>query len=105
HIRPGGSAEIRLADGKPREGQVRYVARQANALTRTFRIEIELANPDAALPAGITTELAILLDPVPAHPVSPGSLVLADDGTLGIKSVDQDDTVRFHAVEIVRASV
>lgn len=105
HIRPGSAAEIRLADGSRREGRVRYVARQANELTRTFRIEAELANPDAAIPAGITTEIAILLDAVPAHPLSPGSLVLADDGRLGIKSVDAEDIVHFHEAEIVKAEV
>jgi multidrug efflux system membrane fusion protein len=55
--------------------------------------------------AGVSTELRIRLEPVPAHPVSPGILVLADDGALGIKSVNGASVVEFHEADIVRAAV
>jgi multidrug efflux system membrane fusion protein len=103
HLSVGETAEIRLVDGSHHEGRVRFVARQAKEQTRTFRVEIEVPNPDAAVPAGISTEVAIVLEPVPTHRVSPGILVLDDSGVLGIKSVDDDATVVFHAADIVRA--
>jgi membrane fusion protein, multidrug efflux system len=102
-IRPGENAAITLVDGSRHDGRVRFVARQANDQTRTFRVEVEVANPDAVIPAGISTTVAITLDPVPAHRVSPGILVLDDAGRLGIKSVAEDATVTFHAADIIRA--
>jgi multidrug efflux system membrane fusion protein len=40
---------------------------------------------------------------VRAHRISAASLVLADDGTVGIKAVDQGGIVRFHPARIVKA--
>jgi multidrug efflux system membrane fusion protein len=102
-IKPGETATLRFVDGSLHEGRVRFVARQAKEQTRTFLVEIEVANPDLAIPAGTSTEVAVLLEPVPAHRVSPGILVLNDDGVLGIKAVDEASTVTFHAANIVRA--
>ncbi len=102
-VRPGEEAEIRLVDGNRHAGRVRFVARQANDQTRTFRVEVEIANPEATIPAGISTAVAITLDPVPAHRVSPGILVLDDAGRLGIKAVAEDATVTFLAADIIRA--
>ncbi len=102
-IKPGDTATLRLVDGSRHEGRVRFVARQAKEQTRTFLVEIEVANADLAIPAGTSTEVGIVLDPVPAHRVSPGILVLDDDGVLGIKAVDEASTVTFHAADIVRA--
>lgn len=102
-IAPGSTAEISFLGDVAREGRVRFVARQANAATRTFPVEIELPNPDRRIPAGISATVAIDLEPVPAHAVSPGILVLDDQGVLGVKSVDEGGTVRFHPAEIVRA--
>lgn len=47
--------------------------------------------------------MAISLEPVPAHRVSPGILVLDDTGVLGIKAVAEDQTVTFHPADIIRA--
>lgn len=102
-IRRGDKAAIRLVDGETHEGAVRFVARQAKEQTRTFLVEIELPNPDLTIPAGTSAEVAIVLEPVPAHRVSPGILVLDDDGVLGIKAVDDASTVTFHPADIVRA--
>ncbi len=82
---------------------MRFVARKAKEQTRTFLVEIELPNPDLTIPAGTSTEVAIVLEPVPAHRVSPGILVLDDEGVLGIKAVDDASTVTFHPADIVRA--
>ncbi len=102
-IAPGSAAEVGFLGDVTREGRVRFVARQANAATRTFPVEIELANPDRAIPAGISAAVAINLAPIRAHAASPGILVLDDRGVLGVKSVEDDGTVGFHPAEVVRA--
>ena len=102
-IAPGSTAEIRFLGDVTREGRVRFVAREANAATRTFPVEVELANPDRSIPAGISATVAINLAPIAAHAVSPGILVLNDEGVLGVKSVEDGGTVGFHSAEVVRA--
>jgi membrane fusion protein, multidrug efflux system len=102
-ITVGSPAEIRLVDDSRREGTVRFVAREANERTRTFRAEVAVDNPDGAIPAGLSTTLALTLEAVPAHRVSPGILVLDDRGLIGVNAVDADSRVVFHPADIVRA--
>ncbi len=40
---------------------------------------------------------------VEAHLVSPAILALGDDGRLGVKTVEAENTVAFHPVEVVQA--
>lgn len=95
-----GSAE--LISGNTREGQVRYIASEADEATRTFRVELKIDNPDGRLIAGASAELRLPLEEVSAHSVEPAILTLDEDGVFGVKSVTDDGTVRFHAADIVR---
>ena len=97
----GGPGEVRLITGQRVEGRIRFIARVAEPATRTFPVEIELANPDHAIPAGMTAEVTLPLETVAAHLVSPGVLSLADDGSLGVKLVGEDDRVRFAPVTVI----
>jgi multidrug efflux system membrane fusion protein len=38
---------------------------------------------------------------LPAHRVSPAILTLTDDGKIGVKTVNAENIVEFHAVQIV----
>lgn len=100
----GGSARIRFGDGRAAEGTIRYVARTADADTRTFRVEVAVPNPGGAIPAGLSAEVRIPVGEVKAHFVSPALLTLSDEGVLGIKTVAPGDRVEFHPVELVRAT-
>ncbi len=79
------------------------MASQADEQTRTFEVELDLANPDGRLAAGVSAEIRIDVERVPAHRVSPSVLVLSDTGELGVKTVGRDDLVAFMPVEIARA--
>ncbi len=102
-LRPGLEGSARLADGRTLEGRLRFVARRAEDATRTFRIELEIADPPADLAAGMTARLTIRLPEVAAHRLPASVLVLDDAGRIGVRLVAEDDRVRFAAVEIVRA--
>ena len=65
-----------------REGKIRYVAPGADENTRTFRVEVELPNPDGEIPSGISAEAKIPTGSVMAHFVSPAVLSLNDEGKL-----------------------
>ncbi|MEX2451051.1 MAG: efflux RND transporter periplasmic adaptor subunit [Rhodospirillales bacterium] len=94
-------AWARFLDGTRRSGTVRFVARIGVTKTRTFRVEVAIPNPDGAIAEGLTTELHIPTTTTRAHFISPAVLTLSDDGALGVKTVDADNTVRFHTVRLV----
>ncbi|MCF8483161.1 MAG: efflux RND transporter periplasmic adaptor subunit [Rhodospirillum sp.] len=89
-----------LVDGRELKGRVRYVGAVAVPATRTFPVDLEIPNPGAQLPEGITGELRLPLASVRAHLVSPAVLALDDDGRVGVKYVDDDDRVAFTPVRI-----
>ena len=82
-IAVGGKASATLVTGQTVEGHVRFVADHADQTTRTFRIEIELPNPDAALRDGVSADIHIPVSRIPAQNISPGILVLDDFGQCG----------------------
>ncbi|MDX1656831.1 MAG: efflux transporter periplasmic adaptor subunit, partial [Candidatus Competibacteraceae bacterium] len=71
---------------------------------RTFRVELEIPNLDGKYAAGISAEIRIPLETVPAHLLSPALLSLDEQGILGVKTVDQQARVIFHPVGIVRTA-
>lgn len=101
HLKPGDAGTARLTDGRMLRGTIHYVAATAEAATRTFRVELEVPNPDGALVDGITAELAIDQGATHAHLVSPAILSLSDAGIIGIKAVGADNVVQFHPVDIL----
>lgn len=100
-ITAGSRARARLISGQEIEGIVRYVGSTADEATRTFRVEVEVPNPARQVVGGMTAEIRIALESVPAHRVSSAALTLDEAGRIGIKSVDGDGTVRFQAVDII----
>lgn len=100
-LRVGASGHALIVGAREVEGRVAYVAAQADAATRTFRVELEVPNPDHRLVSGLTAQLRLPLHERLAHFVSPSALSLADDGSIGVKVVDAADTVRFLPVTIL----
>ncbi len=94
-----GSAEWITAEVL--DGKVRFISKRANDMTRTFRVELEVANSDRILRAGVTAEINIPLEPVRAHKVSPAVLVLNDQGQIGVRAVDENETVYFLPANII----
>lgn len=103
HFRIGQPGTAQLADGRIVQGHIRYVATLAEPSTRTFRVELEVPNPDTRFPAGMSARIAVQEPSVAAHRISAATLVLADDGQVGIKAVGEDDVVRFHPARIIKA--
>jgi multidrug efflux system membrane fusion protein len=89
--------------GRRLKGDVRYIASRADPATRTFRVELEVANPGGLVGAGMSATLHLPLEAVPAHEVSPSLLVLNESGRVGVRAVGQAGRVEFHPVDILRA--
>lgn len=99
----GGGAHVELVTGESLEGEVRYVAANADPATRTFLVEIAIDNDDASAPSGVSAQVSIPTGLTPGHFISPAILALDTDGVLGVKTVDDDGVVHFVSVEIIRA--
>ena len=102
-IEVGQAAQVAFITGETATGEVRFVGRSADAQTRTFTAEVEVPNADGAIPAGISAQVRIATGEQVAHFVSPAILSLGTDGTLGIKTVDDEERVVFQEIEIIRA--
>ncbi|MDZ7839309.1 MAG: efflux RND transporter periplasmic adaptor subunit [Gammaproteobacteria bacterium] len=101
-VRRGGDARVTLVSGETRPGRIKTIAPRAEESSRTFRVEVEIDNPDG-IPANTSAEIVIPTGMVAAHRLSPALLELDDAGRLGLKVVADDGRVVFVAVEIVRA--
>jgi membrane fusion protein, multidrug efflux system len=97
----GDAAEVRLVTGRRANGKVRFISKSASASTRTYRVDVEVPNPDGLIPDGITTEVAIPLAPVPATRVPRSALTFSSSGELGVRAVDADSKVAFLPVSVV----
>jgi len=86
--------------GRELKGSITYIASQADSRTRTFTVEAEVANPDARVRAGVTVNVKIPVTATRAHFVAPSILTLAEDGTVGVKTLTADNRVRFAPVTI-----
>lgn len=99
---PGAMAGARLVSGRQVTGQVTFVARSADPLTRTFRVEVSVANPDRAIRDGQTAEMLIAAEGSSAHLLPASALTLDDGGRLGLRVVDDASTARFSPVTVLR---
>ncbi len=97
----GAPGQARLMGGATVTGTIRHISAIADEATRTFRVELEVPNPDRRIAAGMTAEIALPLSEIAAHHVSPAVLTLAENGEIGVKAVDAEGRVAFHAVSIV----
>ena len=100
-IKPGDMAGVTLVSGETVTGAIRYISPSADAATRTFRVEIELPNPDQVLRDGITASALIQLEGAEAYQVKPSWLTLDDDGAIGVRIVNADDSVSFQPLNII----
>jgi multidrug efflux system membrane fusion protein len=94
-------ASVRLITGETLQGRVNFVAAAAGSETRSFTLEVAVANPNALRAVGMSAEVAIPVETLQGHFLSPGMLALDRGDELGIKSVDADGRVSFHSVEII----
>jgi multidrug efflux system membrane fusion protein len=101
----GQPATIGFITGEDRGGTVTFVGTSAASETRTFLAEIEVANANGAIPAGISAEVIIPTGEVTAHFLSPSIVSLDTEGTLGVKTVNAENTVEFFAIVVVKAQI
>lgn len=94
-------AEVRLNTGETTKGKVSYLGVVADAASRTFRVEVEVPNPDLALPSGVTAELQIPSASKNAYLISPSMLALDDQGAVGVHHLSENNVVQFSPITLL----
>lgn len=101
-VKLGALASARLSNGREVSGKVTFVSRSADEITRTFRVDMEVANADLTIRDGQTAEIAIQAAGSLAHKLPQSALTLNDAGEMGVRIVDADNRTRFVPVSVVR---
>ncbi len=103
HLKQGRPAKGRTLDESMHVGFIRYVSSQANSASRTFAVELEIANPSERQNDGTTADILIPMDSTAAIFITPALLSLNEKGVMGAKYVAQDQQVVFSPVTLVKA--
>jgi multidrug efflux system membrane fusion protein len=98
----GARAGARLLDGTEVTGNVTFLSRSADKLTRTFRVELEIPNPDMAIADGQTADILIASDGKLAHLIPQSSLTLNDAGALGVRTILAENATKFVEITLLR---
>jgi multidrug efflux system membrane fusion protein len=101
YVNVGDKATVRLVNGEKMDGTVRYVAREASDLTRTFPVEVALPNADRAIPAGMTSNVSLFVKPVRSVIVPRSIITLSETGELGLRVIGPDNIARFASVVLI----
>jgi multidrug efflux system membrane fusion protein len=97
----GAQAKATLVSGQTLHGRIRYVSHDADPQTRTYHLEMTVANPGMAVRSGLSADVHIGAGSGPAHMVPVSALVLDSAGRQGVRSVTAEDRVAFTPVTIV----
>lgn len=98
----GQPVSVRLLDRRIVDGQIEFISKVADAETRSFRVEADVTPGGSAPNAGVSAELRITVGAERAHFASPSILALDGQGRVGVKAVDENHTVVFHPISLVR---
>jgi membrane fusion protein, multidrug efflux system len=100
-LRLGQPVRVELLDGRELTGELHFIAAAADPGSRSFRIEVRVANPELQRLAGASATLHIDTGETLAHRLSPALLSLDEAGRHGVKWVNAAQRVEFTAVELL----
>lgn len=100
-VQVGAVAHATIVGNTAVEGVIRYVSAIADTATRTFRVEIEIANPNGRIVSGLTADVQVPGRQVLAHLISPAVITLADDGAIGVRIVNAENIVEFMPITLL----
>jgi len=97
----GAPVTATLLSGETVEGKLTYVSRAADTSARSYGIEVEINSGFDSIRQGITAEIHITGAETRAHLIPPSALTLNDEGTMGVKTLGQNNVVQFAPVVVV----
>ncbi|MHA3915847.1 efflux RND transporter periplasmic adaptor subunit [Halovulum sp. GXIMD14793] len=97
----GSEAGARLSTGREILGRVTFISRAADPLTRTFRVEVEVPNPDTSIRDGLSADILIALSGGIGHFLPQSALTLNNEGQLGVR-INENGVTGFTPVSVIR---
>ncbi|MEO0881741.1 MAG: efflux RND transporter periplasmic adaptor subunit [Pseudomonadota bacterium] len=97
----GAPVSVAIVGLPSQDGAISYISRTAEDNTRTFRVTAEVPNDDGRISAGLTSNMRVQLGEAMSIPISAALLALHDDGRIGVRYIDETDTVQFSEVTVV----
>lgn len=101
-VKQGQSANALIRGYGKKNGRIRYISKAADPITRSFAIELEIDNPDHAIPAGVTSTVYLPEQAQSVHVVPSSILTLGEKGDIGLKTLSDDQTVGFFPIKIIQ---
>ncbi|MCH2548243.1 MAG: efflux RND transporter periplasmic adaptor subunit [Alphaproteobacteria bacterium] len=92
---------IRLLEGTVHQGKIRHIGTVTDPDTRTFKVEVEIPNPNGALPVGISAEMRLPAGNAMAYNIAPSTLSQNEAGEVGVKTVDENGIVQFKTITVL----
>ena len=89
----GTVARVTLVNGDLLNGKITYLSHQADPVTRSYRVEATVENPQLKYLAGMSGRLQLEGQPVAAHLISASLMLLDDQGRLAVRAVDKQGIV------------
>lgn len=101
-VQVGALATAKLVTGRQVEGRVTFLSRSADETTRTFEVEISVANADLTIRDGQTATIRIAAEGAKAHLLPQSALTLSNEGQLGVRVIGAGNVVDFMPVQVLR---
>ena len=98
-VKVGTKAIVSNSNSITKTGEITFISPTAETSTRTFEITIEANNDDLLFKSGITSSITIGGKSIKAHKIPPSVLTLQDDGTVGVKTIDENNKVVFYPIK------
>ena len=96
------AVEVNLSNGLSAFGNLAFISRVADTVTRSYRVEVTLGNPQLKRLIGLTASIKLPLGTEQGHLLPNSVLGLSADGDLQVKLLDQQNQVSTAVVEIIR---
>lgn len=100
----GATVAGQMVTGEQVTGRLTYIARAADPVSRSYRIEVQLDPTGESIRQGISTDIRIAATDIEAHLIPPSAITLDDKGIVGVKTVNSSNTVEFYPVTVVGES-
>lgn len=103
-IEQGMNADATLIDGSIFHGVISYKSTKADEESRSFLVEMTVDNEqNNNILSGISATITIPVTHDKAHQIASSSLEIDEHGKFGVKTINEDNLVSFHNVEILKS--
>lgn len=95
------NANVLFSDGVQAAGVVKFLSRSADSSTKTFTMKVKFANNILQRASGETVSVHVPYQQKMAHKIAKSALLLSEDGSIIVKTINEDKQVVDHQVEMI----